>query len=503
MSQLDPYKDILWVEDFASQNEPAIRYEGDAPTAAAHAAEIDSYFPKPFHYRLQICEYVLQALEELRDHFDRYSCAVLDINMIEGFEYDEDLDEYEEYHRIAELLAEEDICIRKEHRCTEETLDPDDERGAYVQFEKNAGYYVYLYLIRRGMPQKNIVILTGNKGRNDNTTSEWEKNFEQAGLMPPEALDKMGERKVFAEWLQKTFHPAFQFRACTKAMSSIVSDHLEDDGATAEKPLWTKIEQQFEKTGQLGPHFSPSEESTIQDPEDFRRQAAFSLQVIQGCPLRVPRDEAEAGKFFYPLVWQAVQMWESAKKEKEPLTYAVWSSLRATRNWMAHRVIPPFQHIATEAFLFGISLRSLFYLDALQAADAKLYEAWENDLLQLVRGRAFTKYPHSEAKQCADALDKLERASLQEYRERSGGTSGDGCRLIADIGDSHGQIACEESDLLRDFLHGLITRQSKSAVQNAYHTYLMSGRGTFGGDRRVLAYLEAVQERIEDAVYGE
>ena len=71
------------------------------------------------------------------------------------------------------LFADEVIDFEKISKMIE-AFNRDDN-----DFKKNAGYYLFLYLLQRGMPQKNIAMLTGNKGE---TSLKWEKKFKRPSL---------------------------------------------------------------------------------------------------------------------------------------------------------------------------------------------------------------------------------------------------------------------------------------------------------------------------------
>ena len=391
------YGDILWVEDFD---------DGDSSPVEK---KIENYYTKQRAFRVDVQSLMLPLLKTLADekNFSKYSCAVLDINLTEGFESIQD-----EFDEIKDLLAKNQIQILDEH-------DPDQDADDYAVFAENAGYYVYLYLIRRGMPAERICMLTANKG---NTTDEWEKNFSEkdlfknAGLVPPEAFDRTTEREKFHAWLDKTLTPPYRLRACIVGMSRCAEEFLSDDE--------TKV----------------------------------VLQNLPRIPLRLSTDEKVADRVFVSALREIVQPWESPPKDTEPLYR---TTLKLTRNWLAHNILTEEPSLLSTAFLFGIGLRGLFGKKIKLSAE---YLTWEEELLALLTDMDKKISPSVEK-----ISDELIMKSAKEFFKRVTipvpaskycklkiPLSTDIDRVIDEIGQKKNGVEPRlDTDLIRNFLHSV------------------------------------------------
>ena len=320
------YADILWMEDFDDKNSDAIDPEEDEEEDYVSEEGVSEFFPNiaQYHFRLRPYNYVKQTLDELKDNFYQYSCAILDINMKQGFRF-RGMNSEEEYEMIDKILRGANVRIRDEHRCP----------NGYEGFKQNAGYYVYLYLLQRGMPSNRIVIFTENKGKKDNLTGKWEKIFEEAGLEPPLAFDKEHEGEKFATWLEKTLDTPHRLRSCMVIMSRYLLDALETQPKDAIEYVGKAFLEKKREWNQQSIQY--------RSKDDFFENAKLMLQSLQNIPLRLPEGETVACDFFNfkPWIWQVAQPWEATEKlfPKDKLPYAFWTTMRTTRNWLAHSII--------------------------------------------------------------------------------------------------------------------------------------------------------------------
>ncbi len=399
------YRDILWVEDFDTQDESFDEEE----------TETKRYYDsgkRKYSFRVSLQRELLPLLKHLEDEkiFSSYSCAVLDINLTEGFGCDPNESEVTELKEIQKILMENQIKIRSEH-------EKDND-----EFKKNAGYYVYLYLVNRGMPPSHICMLTGNQGEG-NLTGNWKKIFESAGIMPPKDFAKYEtgiKMKDFHDWLEGTLTPVFRLRACIIGMSFYAKKLLEDE--------------------------------TLK----------VHVQNLYRIPLRLSKNEETASPEFISALWQIVQPWESS--EQKDNNYAYQMTLKTTRNWLAHRCLKKIS-LLTAAFLFGIGMRGLLgeiirkKIDA-ASDDEKIigYKLWERELLSLIEELDKKKAPAGKKE-----IGALVMESCQEFftRLKNSGIpfSNDISKIIHEIGQKqkYKDLERRDTDLLRDFLHGVYT----------------------------------------------
>lgn len=391
--------DILWVEDFD---------DGDSSPLES---KIKKWYPPSCAFRVdaKTSMYHLLDVLETGENFSRYTCAVLDINLQKGFNTKE-TEVREEYDNIKRILEKNQIRILDDH-------DP-EEVGDYTYFRKNAGYYVYLYLIQRGMPSSRICMLTGNKG---SSTEDWDTLFKDAGLIPPEAFDKVVEIKDFHDWLSKALTPAFRLRSCIIGMSFYAEKLLEDE--------------------------------TLK----------VHVQNLYRIPLRLSEDKETAPPEFISALWQILQIWES----HEDSNRAYQMTLKTARNWFAHCCLKKIS-LLTAAFLFGIGMRGLLGESIRKKIDATSddeningYKCWERELLSLIE--EFDKRKASVGKK---EIGALVMESCQEFFTRVKNSpenfkielTTEICTLIAQtIGQKKNNIKIYEEDLLRSFLHGVYT----------------------------------------------
>ena len=397
------YGDILWVDDF--DNTDSLNVEKN----------IKEYYSEQYGFRVDVQMFMLPLLKALEaedeKNFPKYNCAVLDINLTRGF-----ADIQNDFDDIKKILEKNHIRILDEH-------DPDQD-AEYADFAENAGYYVYLYLVRRGFPDKRICMLTGNKG---NTADEWENRFDNekslfknAGFIAPEAFDRLTEREKFRKWLAEKLTPIYRLRACIIGMKFYAGKILADE--------------------------------TLK----------IYLKNLPQIPLRLSADENIANREFRLTLKELVQLWESHKDENS----AYQMTLKTTRNWFAHRCLEKIS-LLTTAFLFGIGMRGLLGKNLRDKIDFDTaagnfegYRRWENELLALIEELDERKPSAGEVK-----LDDLIKKSREEFSERIKNATGkdfkmdsktDVCSFIQNfIGQKKYDIERREEDLLRDFLHGI------------------------------------------------
>ena len=400
------YRDILWVEDFDTQDESVDEEE----------TEMKRYYDSgkcKYSFRVNLQREVLPLLKHLEDekNFSSYSCAVLDINLTEGFGCDPNESEVTELREIKKILMENQIKIRSEH-------EKDNDK-----FKKNSGYYIYLYLVNRGMPPSHICMLTGNQGEG-NLTDNWKTIFESAGIMPPKDFAKYEagiKMKDFHDWLEGTLTPVFRLRACIIGMSFYVDKLLEDE--------------------------------TLK----------VHVQNLYRIPLRLSEDKEPASPEFISALWQILQIWES----HEDLNRAYQMTLKTARNWFAHCCLKKVS-LLTAAFLFGIGMRGLLGETIRKKIDVTSddenvngYKCWERELLSLIE--ELDKRKASVGKK---EIGALVMESCQEFFTRVKNSpenfktelTTEICILIAQtIGQKKNNMKIYEEDLLRSFLHGVYT----------------------------------------------
>lgn len=472
--KVNKYADILWMDDFDTNSSDPIDIEAGEDEDYVSEEDVDGLFHDMNHYkfRLHPFKYVKQTLDELENNFFQYSCAILDINMKEGFVFRGE-DNFKEYTEIETILKSANVQIREEHKW------PD----GYKAFKKNAGYYIYLYLLQRGMPSNRIAIFTGNKGeatnssiQTDNLTDEWEKNFEAAGFIPPDSFAKQTEKEELSKWIETKMDNSYRLRSCMVIMSTYILEAL--NNCKSSEIFYTAFKINDDKK-----------------KKDFLEDAKLILQDLQNTPLRLPKTESEISSIFNSLINKIAHPWEAIEEkniEKKEIPYAYWTTMHMTRNWLAHDIIKDdnhksgFKYLWVMAFLFGVGMRGMFNFDKLLKYEGtdRYYEycKWEDELLALIQER----YPQqkmtisdSDAEQKVELFRKLILRSYNELHIRSkkleyGVLSLNIGGLISEIGNQKNGIPCNEMDLLRDFLHGitlLYANRPKGQDQNQCGIY--------------------------------
>lgn len=461
------YCDILWVEDFDTQDESVDEEE----------TETKRYYDsgkRKYSFRVNLQREVLPILKHLEDekNFSSYSCAVLDINLTEGFGCDPNESEVAELREIKEILRENKIEIRSEH-------EKDNDK-----FKENAGYYVYLYLVNRGMPPSHICMLTGNQGEG-NLTGNWKKIFESAGIMPPKdfAKDKAGI-KDFHYWLEGTLTSVVRLRACIIGMSFYAEKLLDSE--------ITKLNTE-------------SDENKRKEILHYEETKTY-VQNLYRIPLRLSQDEETASPEFISALWQIVQPYDSKESFSfGSLENAYQTTLTTTRNWFAHnclKEVPPC--LLTVAFLFGIGMRNLLKKilatgDVQNKEYRNEYRRWEDELIVLLEsldGKVLPKIDKITSKlvmkSCKEFSDRIKNSRIPLMNDIS--------KIIHEIGQKHRNLERRDTDLLRDFLHGFYPLKEGVFSDNGIRFEF--DERTFNARKNKIEaqYLEAVKNTLALAV---
>ena len=238
--------------------------------------------------------------------------------------------------------------------------------------------------------------MTGNKGENhsvdggENLTDNWEKLFENAGIIPPESYDKLNLGK-FHKWLEETLTPAFRLRACIIGMSHYADKLLENE------------------------------------------ELKVHLQNLYRIPLRLSEDKEIASPEFQSALWQIVQPWES-HEDKDDRAYQM--TLKTARNWIAHRRIKNI-NLLTMAFLFGIGLRGFLGKNIRKKLNTipenenlKEYKLWENELIKFI-GELDKGIPPSGKKEFGEIVIKSCQEFFNRIKENKVEITTDICSIIA------------------------------------------------------------------------
>ena len=469
--------DILWVDDFDKGEKV------DDPRKY-----LRDYFPDRFSFRVKIEQSFFNALVHLENNFTNYSCVVLDVNFIKGFNFDE-LNEDDFSYEISDGLKNKKIrfedgeieefesleddekddikeaikkaaaiqrlygILKNNNILLDDTLDArnffDDDVIDYEKisamikafnenddFKKNAGYYLFLYLLQRGMPSKNIAMLTGNAGKGQ-TSEVWEEKFKKASLQSPKAFDrkqceltKKVQTSAFVDWLNNVFNPPYRFRACMIAMTALLQKMLDDENI--KRKLLTSNSIWTEKDGD----------------GDYRSAAIRNFHP-EYIPFRLPEDEEKSAEILFHFISQVVIPWDKSLVHKcSNNNYPYYATMKTTRNWLAHRVIKSIA-LQTQCFLFGVCMRGLFNFSNVAPKILGNYtECWEDELLKLM-----TKLD-SNYSSCVDGVSTLVVSSSEEIFTRSNCGKESIHNVLRDMGQPN-SIKCYENDLLRAFLHGV------------------------------------------------
>ena len=517
--------DILWVDDFDKSEKV------DNPRRY-----LKDYFPAEFSFRVRIEKNFFNALVHLEKNFTNYSCVVLDVNFIKGFNLDELNDEDGASREVLSGLESKKIRFEGEEVEDFENLEDDEKdiikaavtlqrlyeilKGNNIMidgaldaenlfadevidfekiskmieafnrddndFKKNAGYYLFLYLLQRGMPQKNIAMLTGNKGE---TSVKWEKKFSEANLQSPKAFDRMQcaltekiQTSEFVDWLDEVFNPPYRLRACMVAMTLILQKMLDDENIKSKLVTSNSIWTGTDSAG------------------DYRTSAVRNFHP-EYIPFRLPEDKKISAGILFHFISQVIIPWDKSKYSNN--RYPYYATMKTARNWLAHRVIQSLT-LQTESFLFGVCLRGLFNFSSVNPKTLSGYEEWENDLLNLM-----TELDNEIRPTCIDGVSSLVIPSSKEFSARSNYKQFKNQSISVHnvlnymgnpekngTGHSTNPIKCYEEDLLRAFLHGVYGYIPFDSMRK---NYLKALEKTLEEDIRG-KYLQAIKNRLKKAV---
>ncbi len=130
---------ILWIDDILKE-------------------KVENYFPKRLCKNVKNVSQFFRAVKYINEHFGEFDTVVLDVNFEKGFGGDESSGNTIEENSDSDIYKYINL-INKEND----------------HFTKNAGYYLYIYLISKGFPSKRIAMLTANKERkNENSNIKGE-----------------------------------------------------------------------------------------------------------------------------------------------------------------------------------------------------------------------------------------------------------------------------------------------------------------------------------------
>lgn len=212
------YKNIIWVEDFDDKNPIESSVIDDLDAVNIHIDRTDNikeYFPKEYVPFVDLKDNLHDALDTLESNFGKYDCVIFDIDLNRGISKDT-------IYKVKEKLELNGVTII------------DNER-----FIKDAGYYLYLYLLKKGFPSERVAILTGNYGK-DNTSGDWEKRFNSAGLVPPKSIPKNAfSKSELKTWLEERYsskdhankisYNYYKLRSNIIGLCGILYDNLNED----------------------------------------------------------------------------------------------------------------------------------------------------------------------------------------------------------------------------------------------------------------------------------
>lgn len=525
------HNDILWVEDFPAPEkyidplEDDEESNDDIPDNENYQKELKDYFPKPYQFRVNIYKYFLKLLLHLEKHFSKYNCAVLDINLANGFNWigDSESDEYyrpkndqEEMDEVIDKLNKYNVILRiLKDKISENGISDEEayKKGYYDQIRINAGYYLYLYLLQRGMPSERICMLTGNKGgensNNTNTSSEWDLLFQQSGLNPPKSFEKNAEKEEFKKWLNNIFTLEYSFRSCIIAMIGCLLDLIET-GNIKLRNIWDNKWKDEEK------------DVGIEDVKHI-------LENVKKIPLRISEEDMES--YGYNIIWQLVSPWGDITNDnitdidEKPFYYL----LKYTRNWLAHRLIKNLD-IISSSFLIGLSLRGLFDFDdnrLVENGKYKEFVVWEGRLLNLIGDidkevvleNDVKKFDWITLKSCAgikfrfdkirNENDEYNEVTYQKLTENISVETDKICKMIYCLGKSSANINLKQTDLMRVFLHHVFRLwqngkfyKPKNEMYDSYEKYEKNYNDCKKNDIRY-KYLEKIKRTLQKAIEDE
>lgn len=354
------YKSILWVEDFDIKN------SGDGPdrrgkqSIVDRTRVVDEYFKSENVCLVDVKEKMIDALEAIDNNFQNYDVIVLDINLETGILLGEE-------ECIIERLKKYGVCVAQKK--TENGIEEQD-------LKKNAGYYLYLYLLKKGFPYNRICMLSANVGKG-NLTDTWESTFRSSGLVIPLYFDRNTKKSQYGEefeyWLDKNSPPYYQLRRCVISMCSIIAKYLRDKLCP---PTFTILNSRSGKKG---------ENENILDSNYFINLLEDLMDIpqigIDNLSKSVEeKPTIEEKKVYYRLLSKLSHDWEG-----KPINGSNESTMRLLRNWIAHsRLLNDTLQCDYVAFLFGIGMRALFEVDKMEYGLRNYYCEIEKRLIGII-----------------------------------------------------------------------------------------------------------------------
>lgn len=154
------YKNILWIEDCDTKDKKgqagtdwlarfskpnASGNPKEETTSPENISLIEEYFGTEQMPYVHLVKKYLPALEILKKNCNQYDLIVFDLD----FKDINIQNNGETYQKILSILKEGHVS-------------PSETNAIHTNFEKIAGYYLYLYLAMQGYPTNRMVILTGN-----------------------------------------------------------------------------------------------------------------------------------------------------------------------------------------------------------------------------------------------------------------------------------------------------------------------------------------------------
>lgn len=366
MNNKDLLKHIIWIEDFdnndtkISQMPSDDEWDSDEDLSLEnHQDDIQRTFGK-YADNVVLFRDVPEALKFIDEYFSLYDFVVLDINLGKG------------------LNGNKEKIIKE--ACEKQGILIDDK-----DIGKSCGYYIYLYLLKRGFPASNIIMFTANKGI-ENTTGNWESKFENAGLKPPESIGKGENDEIRPDSIGKN----------NKIISRIEQTYKEDYYKT--RLLIIKA-CEYWKAKLLGMEKEDIAFNKIYYVKEDMIERTTFINMFDRIEMLLPITIPYCKSKIYYQVMQVVSMFheESAKIDKVK-KYPVWryhQAIRHFRNWSAHnKFISDFINDDQFAYLFVIALRTYFgaYEENKYNIDTELFHAYEKELQLDIEEKLYSNF---------------------------------------------------------------------------------------------------------------
>ena len=439
MNNKDLLKHIIWIEDFANNNITLNQIPSDDEwdsedlSLENHQDDIQKTFGKYADNVIWFRD-VPMALNFIDEYFSLYDFVVLDINLGKALNGNKE-------KKIKEVCEKQGILIN------------DKDIG------KSCGYYIYLYLLKRGFPASNVIMFTANKGT-ENTTGDWERKFENAGLKPPESIGKgendeigpinIGENNKIISRIEQTYKENYYktrlliIKACEYWKEKL-------SGMKKEDIAFNKIYYNTE--------------------QDMMIDGTAFINMLERIEMLLPITIPYCKSKIYYQVMQVISMFheESAKIDKVK-NYPVWryhQAIRHFRNWSSHnKFISDSINDNQFAYLFVIALRTYFgaYEENEYNIDTELFHVYENELQLDIEEKMYSDFQSKYTERFEKNFDKVKKNLLPKEHKRFYE-----CDNVYDIVYESGKCkekSMEISDLLLVIMHCHI----KCLPQNGTYT---------------------------------